>query len=244
MLAGCHLFGDRQQPIQRWGGPLSDLRYQWDAAPGIDVETGAAVVVRAYLESWFLAQSMGSLDYAYPGFNRAVQGSDPDTNVRPNVDHSLTKALIGDARYHILSLIPGDNIMVGTVCNYDYSVATEVEGGKYESVARRLGWRPQGIHVERIVLAVGSDDSDQLPPQVGTSPAPSQDVFGTWRITGHLFVTGKSEFRSQWPTFEADLAKCVQFAPDSTERRTFLINGEHPRTEFPTSPASPGWPVG
>jgi hypothetical protein len=243
MLAGCHLFGDRQQPIQRWAGLLSDLRYQWNAAPEVDVETGVAVVVRAYLESWFLAQSMGSLDYAYPGFTRAVEGSDPDANVRPNVNYSLAKALIGNARYHILSLVHGDDGVVATVCNYNYSVATEVDDGKYESVARRLGWRPQGIHVERIILSAGGNDSEQLPPQVGTSPAPSQDVFGSWRITRHLFVTDGSELRSKWPTFDDDLAKCVQIAPDSTEQRTFLINGEHPRTDFPTSPASPGWPV-
>ncbi|MCV7160537.1 hypothetical protein [Mycolicibacterium brisbanense] len=207
MLAGCHLGGDRQQSIQRWSGLLSDLRYQWDAAPGIDVEKGVAVVVRAYLESWFLAQSMGSLDYAYPGFDRAVQGSDHDTNIRPNVNYSLTKALIGNARHHILSLVPGNDGVVGTVCNYDYFVATEVGDGKYESVARRPDSRPQGIHVERIVLAAGGNRSEHLPPQAGPSPAASQDVFGSWRITGHLFVTGGSEFRSQWPTFDDDLAK-------------------------------------
>ena len=69
-LAGCHLFENRQPSIERWSGSLSDLRYQWDAEAGIDVLSGAAVPVRAYMESWMLAQSAGNLDYAYPGFTQ------------------------------------------------------------------------------------------------------------------------------------------------------------------------------
>ena len=71
-LAGCSLFGSRQPAPQRWGGMVSDLRVQWDAEPGIDLLTGVAVPVRAYLESSDLAQYTGNLDDAYPGFTRAV----------------------------------------------------------------------------------------------------------------------------------------------------------------------------
>src|SRR4051794_30743391 len=65
------------QPVERWGGLLSDLRELWSAEPGIDLLTGPAVVVRAYWESIELAQSMGSLDYVYPGFTRAVAPNEP-----------------------------------------------------------------------------------------------------------------------------------------------------------------------
>jgi hypothetical protein len=249
VLAGCHLAESHQSTIQRWGGVLNDLRYQWDGEPGIDMLTGAAVPVRAYIESRMLAQSMGNLDYAYPGFTRAVPPDPPDAGwgLRPNVNHTLDTALVGNARYHILSLSRSADAVTATVCNYDYSVAHQVEDGKennkFESVARRLGWRPKGIFVERVTLAPPSDESSPLAPQAGPSPAPSDDVFGNWRITGYLFSTSQPGFKSQWPSFDADLAKCVDKASDPPERRAFLTDGEHPRSDFPTSPATPGWPA-
>jgi hypothetical protein len=250
VLAGCHLFGDRQPSIQRWSGLLSDLRYQWDGEPGIDILTGAAVPVRAYIESRLLAGFMGSLDYAYPGFSKAVPPDPPDAGwgLRPNINHALDTALVGNSKYHILSLSRSADTVTATVCNYDYAVAHNAEdskdGDKFESVARGSGRQPKGISVARLTLAAPKDESSPLPPQAGPSPSPSVDVFGDWRITGYLFSTSQPEFNTQWPTFDADLAKCVERAPDPPERRAFLTEGEHPRSDFPTSPASPGWPAG
>jgi hypothetical protein len=249
LLAGCHLFDNREPAIQRWGGLLSDLRYQWDAEPGIDVLTGAAVPVRAYIESRWLAGSMGNLDHAYPGFTRAVPPDPPNAGwgLRPNVNHKLDTALIGNAQYHILSLTRSADVVTATVCSYDYAVARQADDGKdadnFESVARRLEWRPKGIYAERVTLAAPGDESSSMPPQAGPSPAPSDDVFGNWRITGYLFSTSQPGFSSQWPTFDAELAKCVEKAPDPPERRAFLTDGNHPRSDFPTSPPSPGWPA-
>ncbi|MDT5112086.1 MAG: hypothetical protein QOE20_3976 [Mycobacterium sp.] len=238
LVAGCHLFGDDQAAIDRWGGLLSDLRYQWDAEPGIDVTTGAAIPVRAYIESRILAQSTGNLDYAYPGFTRAVP-SDGDPNLRPNVNHPRDDALIGNSRYHILSLNRTGATVTATVCNYYYTLASEQDDDKYESAAAGRS-EPQGVDALRITLSAPPEPSP-LPPQVGPSPAPSADVFGDWRITEFEFPT-KPGFASQWPNYDADEAKCVENAPDSPERRTFLVSGEHPRSDFPTSPPSPGWP--
>jgi hypothetical protein len=51
-----------------------------------------------------------------------------------------------------------------------------------------------------------------------------------------------SGFAEAWPTYEADKAACVENAPDPAPVRAAIIDGTHPRSEFPTSPASPGWP--
>jgi hypothetical protein len=197
-----------------------------------------------------LAGSMGNLDYAYPGFTRAVPPDDPDDgawDIRPNINHALDTALIGNSKYHILSLSRSADTVTATVCKYDYSVAHQAKDSKdddkFESVARRSGWQPKGIFVERVMLAAPKDGSSPLPPQAGPSAAPSDDVFGNWRITGYLFSTSQPGFKSQWPTFDSDLAKCVDKAPDPPERRAFLTDGEHPRTDFPTSPPQPGWPA-
>jgi hypothetical protein len=240
LLAGCHLFSGNQPSIDRWGGLLSDLRYQWDAEPAIDVATGAAVPVRAYIESRMLAQSMGSLDYTYPGFARAVP-SDGDPNLRPNVNHPSNRALVGNSRYHILSLNRTGGSVTATVCNYLFAVASEQDNGKFESVAARWDKEPKGVDAMRITLTAPADESSPLPPQTGTSPAPGDDVFGDWRIAGFEFATNPG-FASQWPTYDVDVAKCIDKAPDSPERRAYLLSGEHPRSDFPTSPPSPGWP--
>lgn len=240
VLAGCQLFGDDKPAIERWSGVLAEMRYQWDAEPGIDVDMGAAVPVRAYLESRELAESMGNLDFAYPGFTRAVP-SGPDPNLRPNVGYPPSKPYVGNMRYHLLALHRTGDAVTATVCKYGYTVASEDGNGKFRSVSAGRS-EPKGIDAERITLAAPISEPSPLPPQAGPLPAPSDDVFGDWRITEFLFAT-KPGFASQWPTYDADLAKCVEKAPDSPERRAYLVDGAHPRSDFPTSPPSPGWPA-
>ena len=78
LLTGCHLFNDDEPSIDRSSGPLSEQRYQWTAGPGIDLVTGPAVPIRAYMESRMDAQTMGTIDYAYHGFDRAVATKSAD----------------------------------------------------------------------------------------------------------------------------------------------------------------------
>lgn len=47
----------------------------------------------------------------------------------------------------------------------------------------------------------------------------------------------------QWPAEVADVQACVDKAPDSVQRRLFLLSGAHPRSDFPTQPPYPGWPT-
>jgi hypothetical protein len=245
LVAGCHLFGSGEPKTERWGGFLQDLRYEWDAEPGIDVTTGAIVPVRAYVESRRLAQSMGNMDYVYPGFTSAVPPDDPRDHgwgLQPNVNHPLDEALVGNGRYHILSVSRTGNALTVTMCNYDYSIAVQQADGRLHSVAADTDHQPKGINAERMTLTAPSAPPSTT-PQAGPSPAPSDDVFGGWRITGYLFTPAQPGLETQWPTYDADLAECVEKAPDSPERRAYLVNGAHPRSDFPTSPPSPGWPA-
>jgi hypothetical protein len=116
------------------------------------------------------------------------------------------------------------------------------EESRFYSVARGLR-EPRGIFAERVTLVAPADDAT-LPPQQGPSPAPSTDVFGDWQITGYLHALSEMgpEFDAQWPTYEADINDCVAKAPDPPERRDFLVTGVHPRADFPSTPATPGWP--
>lgn len=252
LLTGCHLFNDDEPSIDRSSGPLSEQRYQWTAGPGIDLVTGPAVPIRAYMESRMDAQTMGTIDYAYPGFDRAVATKSADgdqdlfgSNLRPDEDTgAVSRAAVGNNRFLIQSLTRSGQTVTATLCNYRYGLAHEQENGTFVSVLNKAV-NDQGIDTLRVRLTAPADESNNaLPPQAGPAPAPAVDVFGDWKITGLLTDFGRlhPDFPKVWPTYEADLATCIEKAPDLLERRAFLKEGEHPRTDFPTSAPSPGWP--
>jgi hypothetical protein len=249
VLAGCSLFGSGQSATHRWGGMVSDLRVQWGAEPGIDLLTGTAVPVRAYLESRELAQYTGNLDDAYPGFTRAVPPDEPPVPSnpaawarRPDLDRPSTSPLVGNIRFHIRSVERSGRNVTVTVCSYRYGVAERQADGAFAARVAGGPLETRGIFGIQLLLVAPADESKSaLPPQTGPEPAPSVDVFGDWQVTGFLTSSAGSS-KTQWPNYATDQATCVEKAPDAPERRAFLVNGEHPRSEFPTSPPSPGWP--
>ncbi|WP_233213544.1 hypothetical protein [Mycobacterium hubeiense] len=242
------------QPVERWGGLLSNLRMVWSAEPGIDLFGGPAVPVRAYWESVELAQSMGDIDFAYPGFTRAVLPDDPQSDDPsewgrwPNTEIPLKQPLVGTLYTHILSLTASGRNVTAVVCRYDYTTAQEQGDGRFAVTGQwgKLRDVNAGINANFVKMTAPEDNTPHaLPPQKGPAPAPSGDVFGDWRITGALnsFSFFEGERSEKWPSYEADLAACVDKAPDPPERRKFLIAGQHPRSDFPTKPAYPGWPA-
>ena len=252
LLTGCSLFGDHELRIDRTSGPLADMRFQWSAASGIDLLSSPAVPVRAYLESWGDAQTTGSLDYAYPGFERAVgtNSTNGDHDIltqllRPDNDRPVKEPSVGNNRYRIQSFSRSGTTVMATVCQYRYGLALENANGSFSSVASFRTY-DKGINTFLVRLEAPPDESTgALPPQTGPAVAPSDDVFGDWKITGFLGDLQNSDpkFPAAWPTYERDAAGCVEAAPDPPERRAFLITGEHPRSDFPTSPPTPGWPA-
>lgn len=250
VLAGCQVDG-RQPAVQRWSGLVGELRVQWSAEPGIDLRSGPSVPVRAYIESRWLAQYAGSLDYAYPGFAEAVPPNvdgTPDLGAesrRPNVNVGLSSPLIGNDQFHILSIDGSGRDFKATVCNFTYSVSKKNDDGTYFSVARTESREPRGIFASRVSLVAPLEQSQTaLPPQEGPAASPDGDVFRGWQIVGNLNSNSRllPGFEQDWPTYDADTASCVKKAPDPPARIAFLIDGDHPRSDFPTSPPSPGWP--
>jgi hypothetical protein len=149
-LTGCHLFAKSGPSIDRWSGLIGELRAQWTTEPGIELLGGPAVPVRAYLESRWLAQWAGNIDYAYPGFTDAVPPNVRGTNDvaanqrRPDVETHLSSPLIGNEQFRVLS-ITGSGRLTATVCNYTYSVSKPNDDGTFYSVARGQSREPRGI---------------------------------------------------------------------------------------------------
>jgi hypothetical protein len=250
VFAGCMRHTGSDESVERWAGVVAELRVQWSSEPGIDLVTSVAVPVRAYLESRLLAHYVGEIDQTYPGFARAVPPNEPkdSPNIsardrQPPLEYPLTAPLFGNIVYHVQAVERSGRDVTVTVCNFNYAAA-EQHNDKFVSFANTGPMETRGINTVRVLLtAPATESTSALPPHEGTASSPANDVFGDWQVTGFLVATGTEYVKSQWPSFEADRNACVEKAPDPLERRAFLLGGEHPRSDFPTSPPNPGWPA-
>lgn len=264
---GCSHSEPAPPPLSKvpWTGLLAQEREVWSAEPGIDLVTGPAVVIRAYLESRSLASQMGDIDYVYPGFKHAVAPNDPaepdyslnpppitqDLWPEPRPDSSpLLYPAVGTGRSHILRIDTSGRQVTAVVCGWDYGTAYDIGDGRYSNdPTNPLGTHNPdgGIFAQWVAMtAPAPDTSPPLPPQRGPAPAPTTDVFDGWRIVGYAIHGPTDTLRlapPQWPTRQADTNACVTKAPDPPQRRVFLADGVHPRSDFPTQHPYPGWPI-
>ncbi|WP_099024135.1 hypothetical protein [Mycolicibacterium palauense] len=242
--------GQSAKPPERWPTTLSDLHFVWTAEPGIDLLTQPVVVVRAYIESRTLVRFGGSLDYLYPGFDRAVEpdlpaavGNPLSTVGRWPEPGGDGKRLVGTDLRHVLRIAQNGRNVTAVACFWTYGAAWQQPDGRYRIGTVHTG-PTTALSVERISMLAPADDSaDTLPPQKGPSPYPYTDVFGGWRVIGQLQAVGPNGAGPEWPEFPQDQAACAARAPASIERREYLTSAPRPRSDFPTLPSEPGWPV-
>ncbi|CAM4358007.1 hypothetical protein MB901379_04898 [Mycobacterium basiliense] len=258
LLAGC---GSAPGPQSRISpaklpstGMLADVRAVWGAEPGIDLLAGSAVVIRAYIESMYLAAFSGDIAYVYPGFARAVppnasEGHPHSTRQRwPDTLHPIHVPVVGTRGYHILWVNEADRQVTALVCAWTYTTALDLGHGNYGWMHDMAYTAPStGIGMQWVSMtAPQGGTASPSAAQKGTAPAPVDDVFGGWRIDGTItsdaYPTRTTEL-PEWPTRRADAQSCIEKAPDPLERRLFLSNGVHPRSDFPTLPPFPGWPA-
>lgn len=224
--------------VELWSGVAADLRIRWTASPGIILESGPAVVVRAYTESYSLANIMGSRDFVYPGFDRAVPPDERDgTGPWPDVRSAQKEPLVGNLLTHIARISPTDAGFESVVCHW-YFTAGVVSGGKVEPYTSSV--QPALTRVTVATPLVNSHASAQL--QEGPRPAPVSDVFGPARILARDYASEDVPAGEDWPSYGADRDVCLAAAPAPIERREFMVAGPHTRAEYPTLPAFPGWP--
>jgi hypothetical protein len=197
-----------------WPNDLNGFRFRWTADSGIDLLTGPAIPVRAYLESYrvgFMTKSNGN---TYPGFQRAVpkipepQNGIGDYNnwnrlpfqlkwIQPAIDDHINFGdgpFFGNEYFHVIELSPVADGYLAYVCDGFYNVFHPAIGqpGKYSSIADRgTGADPDvqererhSIELWRLEFKNDDDTSGSKQPQAGTNPAPVGDVFGYWRIQG------------------------------------------------------------
>jgi hypothetical protein len=235
---------NRVTPVEPWTGVMADVNAVWSAEPGTDLLSNPAVVVRAYVESHALATAMGTIDAVYPGFTRAVTRpaepeDDPDS-AWPGADRPLPYPLVGTERLHILRVDTVGRAVTAIVCSYGgYTNGYDLGNGKYGPYPGVAG--DDGVVAMQISMMSPEVPSAPLPPQQGQERAPKADVFGGWRINSRRLDLNR--FQPEWPTALDDIQACRERAPDPLQRREFLSQGEHPRSDYPTLPAYPGWPA-
>ncbi|MET0901233.1 MAG: hypothetical protein ABWY45_25235 [Mycobacterium sp.] len=237
------------EPPPHWPAVYSELSFVWSAERGIDLLTGPAVVVRAFFESTMIASYAGSNDYLYPGFDHAVpideDAAEPGSfNLWPEISFPTTTPRVGILRDHILRITDYATTTHAITCHWTSGVGRRQPSGRYVSGSQEPD-RDAGVSAMRFsLLPPPSGASTALPPQEGPSKFPVEDVFGGWKIIGELNdSTPPATLDRDWPEYRQDLEACITKAPESADRRIFLTTGEHPRSDFPTLPPFPGWPV-
>jgi hypothetical protein len=257
-----------------WPNELNDFRFHWSAEPSVDLASGPAVALRAYLESYRVVNlTGGDADTVYPGFLRATPENQPSslgsdsllqlTYVRP---HSRAEAEASGWKYvrrqiygyepaHVLKLEPTADAYRATVCVGTYSVyrTDDNDHQKYFSVIAdpksgnlQYGGR-EIVDVWRIELTdkdprTHAAPSGPVTPQIGPLPAPAQDVFGRWFITGATTgLWGPSGTAEQIDTPEVR-KQCEDSMPDDAATRAAMAAGFHDAPP-PHGDPIPGWPA-
>lgn len=179
--------------------------------------------------------------YLYPGFAQAVdsnQADGPDGTERLWPEPDRPKTWVGAARHHILRIDQSGRDVAIVGCVYSYSSAEKTDAGSEANIG---GTGPDaGISAIRIGLQAPANNAD-LPAQGAPSRAPYENVFGGWKVTNHQ---GGYLATAEWPDHAKDVEQCVAQAPEPPEARTFIPTSPYPQSDFPTIPATPGWPAG
>lgn len=270
-LAGCHAEEAPLAPtFANWPQSLGDFRFRWAAEPGVDLASGPAVPLRAYLESYRITQLTDDSGAAYPGFARAVPEALPRNSkastqnelvdIRPSPDtepFGPPGSFYGNEFFHILELTPIGGGYRAYVCDGLYGIFREgEEKGQYESVVgyqhdSRAGLGDvEGMKVWRVEFTDSSPAADApamvTDAQRGPNPAPTGDVFGPWRITGAsdenwgTLINRESTADEQVDGAQR-LSQCSDLLPHWRTERAAII--ERVLDTPPSAePASPGWP--
>nr|WP_174695072.1 hypothetical protein [Rhodococcus jostii] len=197
--------------------------YRWSADPGIDLYGQPATVVRAYVESYYLAINANALSATYPGFAEAVAQSkraDFDDPVDPT-----DRRYVGTQFQHLMWMTPTEHGWFATVCTGDYSVMEVGEDGKFYNLGSK--------YVNAETVEVTAPEVLSAPSAVSSGPerAPTINVFDGWKLAEH--AKGARD--------QSAYSECDSRMPDARDARPQKANLPHD-TPYPTLAPYPGWP--
>jgi len=273
------------QPTTSWPEKLNDFRFRWSAEPGFELTSGQAVPLRAYLESWLVSYYTADPDAGYPGSERAtpepVDRTSPEWLETPYAYREIrgyrgksnydiaNQRFVGNEDLHVLRVEPMSSGFRAFVCDATFDVYEQRDGAPtftpltFKSSSDTDESDFHNMKVWRIEFSEHDSRVGPTPPaaptvpQVGPLPAPRDDVFGPWFITGATNVTFWSDI---------DFPELPKGSPESKQRSReardaeaamreqclgrYPLNAEQRKTIATTvidkpptvEPALPGWP--
>lgn len=265
-----------------WPETLNNFRFQWSAEPGVDLARGHAVPLRAYMESWLVVSyTAGNTDNSYLGYKRATLPPVPTGSTAFNAlpmqqqmirvfedgDSAPGEQIVGNEELSILSLEPIPLGFRAVVCESTFGVYRKTAAGfaplRKAGVTSPDRADPKNMTVWRVEFSDRDPRMTAQPPptptepQTGPLPAPLNDVFGPW------FVTGSGPLEFWWA---ADSPGVTDGSPQARQLKDAArANEEDVRrkcleryrlkpeeriqaattvltTAPPIQPAAPGWP--
>ncbi|WP_285030106.1 hypothetical protein [Mycolicibacterium sp. lyk4-40-TYG-92] len=203
--------------FQYWPPLLNDFRFRWSAEPGIDLTTGPAMVVRAYVEAYGVATFTVDASNVYPGFMRATPENLTfkqaellqQTYVRPLGEGYPTtpKGAVAHFGYeinHFLELVPQGAGWEAIVCtgSYPHFVASRVRPGKFVAVNAdavtgepyKGGDKPEDLGVYPVRITLTQHDPRIGPDAPGdvTTPQKGPAFSPDLDVFGNWFITAAS----------------------------------------------------
>ncbi|UPW10928.1 hypothetical protein M1C59_08930 [Gordonia terrae] len=222
-LAACAAGPDVADPAPRLVEdahlpPGVDTTFRWAATGVLDPQSAEGTFVRAFTESFELANAGRSVRWGYPGFVEAAP-SNIDQMVTAYPTDPSTGREVGTAFYSALRRVDDNGWVRIVLCRHGY-----------RSVQRAGGWfvgfdtpRPVEIDIRRV-------GDDPAAATRGGERTPGADVFGGW-------FTSRYDFAALYPTPTADQKSCAALTPAGMPHWLPAAATE----PWPSLSPSPGW---
>jgi hypothetical protein len=267
VLSGCTSPADhspaptKPPTYPNWPELLAGFRFRWTAGPGIELLTGPAVPLRAFVESYWVGVDTSDVDSdvapkfaSYPGFLNAVA---QPTGVEGTIPYQITYAwpfpgmtysgepLYGNEYLHVLRIDLVDGGYRAYVCDGRYNTFFHDRAtNTYTSVVRWSKNDDSLIQLWRVEMRRPSPAPPSATEQKGPSPAPLGDVLEDWSITasnmGLWGMRNSPESREYRPIAATQHQQCLGAMPHPADQF-----GPMSRREFGSPPpfeqAVPGW---
>lgn len=199
--------------------PGFDTTFRWTATGVLDPQSAEGTFVRAFTESFELANAGRSARWGYPGFADAAPSNiDQMVTAYPPIQ-STSGREVGTAFYQGLRRVDDNGWARIVMCRHGY-----------RSVQQNGEWtvgydtpRPVEIDIRR----VGTDPA--AAPR-GGERTPGADVFGGW-------YTSRYDYAALYPTPTPDQKACAAMTPDGMPQWLPMADTE----PWPAQQPVPGW---
>lgn len=202
--------------------PDFNTTFRWIPSAALDLSAPEGTFVRAFVESFEIANAAQSTSWGYPGFSDAAPSNIAQMlTVYPSKVSEATPS-VGTVFF---SALRREESAFGTrivLCRYGYSSVRDGEGPSAWS-SRVDTPRPVEIDVRQQASAP--------PVKVrGSARTPGANVFGGW-------YASRYDFAAVYPTPTADQQACVAQVPAAVPNRP----ARHGAQPWAPMPPSPGW---